>query len=271
MQKQTLTISPQHLIQALLLVGLLYLGYVVLQAFLLTLVWAFILAYVTWPIYQWLNNRISNHETLSAAIMTVILTLVLMIVVFGFINLLQAELRDTYQRFVSFLEQEHHPLPEFISQIPWLGVYLQDLSNELISDPSGLIAQLAQWSRQGLLQLAGFIGGIGSYTLKTGVLLVTVFFCYRDGHRILSQLQRGVIQFLGRSSRHVFTSRWENYQSSSLWICTCCHGARIFSGNRLCGSRSSSTCFTGGDYCFASISTHGSHSDMGSRGIVFIT
>jgi Ca2+-transporting ATPase len=203
MQKQTFTISPQHLIPALLLVGLLYLGYLVLHAFLLTLVWAFILAYVTWPIYQWLNHKISRHKSLGAAIMTMLLTLSLLVIVSWFVNLLQAELRETYYRFTAFLAQEHHPLPDFVSHIPWLGDYLQNLSNKMFNDPSGLIAQLAQWSRQWLRQLAGFIGGIGSYTLKTGVLLVTVFFCYRDGHKILSQLQSGVIQFLG-DHRHVY-------------------------------------------------------------------
>jgi Ca2+-transporting ATPase len=102
-----------------------------------------------------------------------------------------------FDKAAAYLAQKHHPLPDFIEQIPWLGEYLQDFSNNLMSDPSGLIAQLAQWSKQGLRQLAGFVGGIGSYTLKTGVLLVTVFFCYRDGYRMLSQLHRGVIRFLG--------------------------------------------------------------------------
>jgi len=197
MQKQTFTISPQQLIPALLLLVLLYLGYLILQAFFLTLIWAIIITYVTWPVYQWLIRKISKHETLCAAFMTAVLTLILMTMVFGFINLLQAELRDTYQKFVNFLAQENHPLPEFVDHIPWLGVYLQDFSNELFNDPSGFIAQMLKWSKQGLLHFAGFIGGIGSYTLKTGVLLVTVFFCYRDGHRILLQFQKGVIHFLG--------------------------------------------------------------------------
>ena len=203
MQKQTLTISPQHLIPALLLIGLLYLGYLVLHEFLLTLVWAFIITYVTWPLYQWLDHRIKSPKSLNAAIMTMFLSLTLLVIVFWFVTLLRAELGDTYRRLANYIAQEHHPLPDFISHVPWFGEYLQNLSNELTADPSGLVAQLAKWSRQWLHQLAGFVGGIGSYTLKTGVLFVTVFFCYRDGHLILSQLQRGVISFLG-DHRHVY-------------------------------------------------------------------
>jgi len=198
-----LTISPQYLIPALLLAALFYLGYLVLDEFLLTLVWAFILTYVTWPLYQWLNHRISKPKSLSAAIMTLFLTLTLLVIIFWFVSLLQAELVDTYRRLATYLAQDDHPLPDFVSHIPWFGTYLQDLTNEMASDPSSMIAQLTQWGRQWLRQFAGFVGGLGSYTLKTGVLLVTVFFCYRDGHLILSQLQRGVIRFLG-DSRHVY-------------------------------------------------------------------
>ena len=198
MQKQTsFIISPQHLIPSLLLAGLLFLGYMILHEFLLTLIWAFILAYITWPLYKWLDRHINSHANISAAIMTVLIALTMLIIIFWFVNLLQSELKDTYQRLVSYLAQEHHPIPNFVTSIPLLGPYLQDLANQITSDPAGLTAQLAQWSKQWLRQLAGFLGGLGSYTLKTGMILATVFFCYRDGNRILLQLQRGVIHFLG--------------------------------------------------------------------------
>ncbi len=203
MQKQTITISPQYLIPTLLLIALFYLSYLILQEFLLTIVWAFILTYVTWPLYQWLNRRVSQPKNLSAIIMTALLSLTLLILIFWFISLLQRELVETYRRLAVYLAQDDHPIPDFISHIPWLGPYLQDLANELTDDPSGMVAQLVQWGRQWLRQLAGFIGGIGSYTLKTGVLLVTVFFCYRDGRFIFSQLQQGVIRFLG-DHRHAY-------------------------------------------------------------------
>lgn len=197
------TISPQHLIPALLLTGLLFLGYLVLREFFLTLIWAFILAYVTWPIYQWLDRKTKHHHNISASIMTALITLTMLIIVFWFVTLLHEELTDTYQKLVSYLAQEHHPLPNIISNIPWLGTYLQERIDLLTKDPAGLAAQLTQWGKQWLRQFAGFLGGIGNYTLKTGVLLVTVFFCYRDGQRILSQLQSGIIRFLGEQ-RHIY-------------------------------------------------------------------
>ncbi len=203
MQTHTpLIISPQHLIPALLLVGLLFLGFLVLSEFLLTLIWAFILAYVTWPLYKWLDHRI-NNANISAAIMTMLLALTILIIIFWFVTLLQTEVKETYQRFAVYLAQDHHPLPDFVNRIPWLGSYLQELASQLTGDPAGFTAQISQWGRQLLRQLAGFLGSIGSYTLKTGVVLVTVFFCYRDGHRIQTQLQQGVIHFLG-DHRHVY-------------------------------------------------------------------
>ncbi len=198
MQKHTpFIILPQHLIPALLLIALLILGYQILYEFLLTLIWAFILAYISWPLYKWLDRKIVNHANISAAIMTTLLALTMLTILFWFLTLLQSELKDTYQRLVVYLAQDHHPIPGFVKRIPMLGSYIQDNVNQITKDPAGLTAQMAQWSKQWLRQLAGFLGGIGRYTLKTGVILVTVFFCYRDGHQILSQLQRGVIHFLG--------------------------------------------------------------------------
>ena len=39
--------------------------------------------------------------------------------------------------------------------------------------------------------------------MKLGVVLVTVFFCFRDGKEIINQLQQGLVRFLGKY-QHVY-------------------------------------------------------------------
>ncbi|MGZ8226670.1 MAG: AI-2E family transporter, partial [Methylococcaceae bacterium] len=65
--------SVRSLIQLTLLAGLLSLSFMVMREFLLTLTWAFIIAYVMWPPYRLLKRRLNDKATLSASIMTAII------------------------------------------------------------------------------------------------------------------------------------------------------------------------------------------------------
>ena len=52
-----------------MLVGLLALSYQVLSFFIIPVVWAAILGYVTWPLYRRLNRRLQGRRNLSSLIM----------------------------------------------------------------------------------------------------------------------------------------------------------------------------------------------------------
>jgi Ca2+-transporting ATPase len=75
---------------------------------------------------------------------------------------------------------------------------LQELLDRFTNDRAELAAQLADWIRQGLGNLAQFLGGIGRNVMKLCVILITVFFCFRDGTEIIKQLQQGLVRFLGK-------------------------------------------------------------------------
>jgi len=104
---------------------------------------------------------------------------------------------------VSNFTQGPYQLPGFISRIPWLGNYLQEWLDRLINDRAEVATQLADWAKQWLGGFAQFLGGIGHNVIKLGVVLVTVFFCFRDGKEIIKQLQQGLVRFLGKY-QHVY-------------------------------------------------------------------
>jgi Ca2+-transporting ATPase len=193
----------QYFIPGILLAGLLFLGFIVLREFLLTLTWAIIIAYVMWPPYQWLRHQFKDQASLSAAVMTAIIAAVIFLTVYWLAAMLQEETRVAYQSLVSDFAQGPYRLPDFITRIPWLGSYLQEWVDRLNSDRAGVTAQFADWARQWLGEFAQFLGGIGRYVLKLAVILVTVFFCFRDGKEIIKQLQQGLVRFLGKY-QHVY-------------------------------------------------------------------
>jgi Ca2+-transporting ATPase len=188
----------RHLIPGILLAGLLLLGFMVLREFLLTLAWAFIIAYVMWPPYRWLRHQLKDQAILSAAVMTAIIAAVIFLAVYWLAAMLQEETSNAYQSLVGDFAQGPNRLPDLITRIPWLGNYLQEWVDRLNSDRAGVAAQFADWARQWLGEVARFLGGIGRNVVKLGVILVTVFFCFRDGKEIIKQLQQGLIHFLGK-------------------------------------------------------------------------
>jgi Ca2+-transporting ATPase len=187
----------RHLISAVLLIGLLLLGYQVLSTFLISIVWAFIIAYVTWPLYTRLQHALRDRANLSAAVMTAIITAIVLLIVFWLLAMLQDEVKMAYQALVNTYSQQSYQLPEAINKISWLTDYLQPWVDRLNNDRTGLITQIAESAKQWLGHLAQILGGIGQYLMNLGFVLVTVFFCFRDGEAALLQLRRGLIHFLG--------------------------------------------------------------------------
>ena len=188
----------RQLIPGILLAGLIVLGYMVLREFLLTLIWALIIAYVAWPAYRRLRQQLKGHATISAALMTLIIAAVIFLTVYWLVAMLQDELKTAYQTLVSDFSRDTYRLPDFIKRIPGLGNTAQQWLNRLVDDRAGMVAQFADWAQQWSGEFATFLGGIGRYVMKFGVILVTVFFCFRDGDEAVKQLQQGLVQFLGK-------------------------------------------------------------------------
>ena len=67
-------------LQKVLLFGLffilLYLSFNVLKYFIVPVVWAAIIAYMTWPLYQSIKRSVGSRPNLSAIIMMIMVTLV---------------------------------------------------------------------------------------------------------------------------------------------------------------------------------------------------
>jgi predicted PurR-regulated permease PerM len=111
--------------------------------------------------------------------------------------LLRTELGTAIGALTAQIRQGSFTLPDFIRALPGIGDYLQGLLNELTGDPEAFKAQLIDWLRQGSDQAVGLIGDVGRNAAKLGFALITVFFLYRDGERVLAQVHAVLRHFLG--------------------------------------------------------------------------
>jgi predicted PurR-regulated permease PerM len=191
----------RRIILAVLLGGLLLLGYEVLKPFLVPVAWAVILSYVTWPMHARLRRWLGGSAALSALLMTFLLTAAFVLPLLWLVDLLRGELGDAYQAVAAYLANGPPTLPEFLRRIPWLGERLQEWLSQVSSDPAALRAQMTKWGGQWVDEAGRLVGGVGRNAVKLGFALLTLFFLYRDGEKLLDQVRRVLEQFLGERVR----------------------------------------------------------------------
>jgi predicted PurR-regulated permease PerM len=197
MNSQTIAPWARHAVLAALIGGLLVLVYLVLAPFLAAVAWAGILAYITWPIYSRLRSWTGGRRTLSALFAVICLGLTLALPLLWLIILIQRDLVDGYNTVAIHSMEGRSTLRELVSSVPWIGVSLQNWLDVHLADPAGLYQHLAQWITEGASQLLILLGGIGRNAAKLAIALITLFFFYRDGERLVQQVRDVLRTLLG--------------------------------------------------------------------------
>ena len=187
----------RRIVLGLLLGGLLLLGYTVMHLFLVPVAWAGIIAYSTWPLYLRLRRLLRGSRGGSAVLMTLLLTLAFLLPMLWLGSLLRAEMASAYGAVAAYLAQGPHELPDLIAGIPGVGPRLQDFLDQLSSDPAALRAEISQWVEGRAGAMLDILGGVGRNAGKLGFAVLALFFMYRDGETLISQVRRVLYGFLG--------------------------------------------------------------------------
>lgn len=190
--------NPTLLRQIVPVIGfflLLWLGFLVLREFMLTLTWAFIVAYVLWVPYQRCIHYLNGKRVLSAALLTATMTTIIIVFAYGLLHLLQGEIARAYTFLMTNFNQSTIELPTRIRTLPYVGEYLQNHLNNLMENRAALNEKLLEWAKYGLGETAHLLRSFGQYLIKLCFVLITVFFCFRDGESWSKQLQLGMAYF----------------------------------------------------------------------------
>ncbi len=184
---------------ALLLLGCL----AVLSPFTSALLWAVVLCFSSWPLYQRLLDLVRNRRTLAAVIMTSAIILFLL-VPFIVIGLSLAEnVKDLSAATRSWVDKGPPPPPEWLLKVPVVGDEITAQWKEFAGDSTKLLQQL-----KGLIEPASAAllkGGakMGGGLIQMGLSVFIAFFLFRDGADLAMRLKAGIGKIAGERGHHL--------------------------------------------------------------------
>ncbi|WP_374296562.1 AI-2E family transporter [Acinetobacter sp.] len=196
------------ILQRLLLFGLFFclilLSFEILKYFIVPVLWASIIAYITWPLHQKIYHWVGERKNLSAILMTSLLVLVVGIPLTIGIFVLQHEGRQLYFEVQQQLYAGKIEVPEFVQTLPFIGPEIQRIIFELNSNPHAITQNIGLWI-QGHLGYGRFVlAEISRNLVKLIFAIFSLFFFYRDGSLILEQVRRAFELVIGPRIHHYF-------------------------------------------------------------------
>jgi predicted PurR-regulated permease PerM len=169
----------------------LLLVYWVLAPFLRPLAWAAVIGIVTFPIYRPLHARLHHRDWLAATIMTPLVVLVLIIPVVGLVFFLTEEATRIYQALAqgvlsgpfTLTHFENYPLVKTIFKHlkPFLDKFDITVNQVLKFAAREVSGYLVEYS-------TAILKNLFTFGLKIFIMLLVLFFIYKDGDRFQKRL-----------------------------------------------------------------------------------
>lgn len=193
-------------LQKVLLFGLIfilfYLSFQVLKYFIVPVLWAAIIAYITWPLYHSVQKFCGPRPTLSATIMISMVVLVVGIPLTFAIFMLQHEGRNLFYELQRQVFSGHLDVPQFIRDLPIIGKEVTRTLKEINTDPNSIVQNVSGWFQSHLNYGRLVLSEISKNIFKLCFAVMSLFFFYRDGQTILNQVSKALEMVIGPRIHH---------------------------------------------------------------------
>ena len=193
-------------LQKVLLFGLIfilfYLSFQVLKYFIVPVLWAAIIAYITWPLYHSVQKLCGPRPTLSATLMISMVVLVVGIPLTFAIFMLQHEGRNLFYELQKQVFSGHLNVPQFIRDLPIIGKEVTRTLKEINTDPNSIVQNVSGWFQSHLNYGRLVLSEISKNIFKLCFAVMSLFFFYRDGQTILNQVSKALEMVIGPRIHH---------------------------------------------------------------------
>jgi predicted PurR-regulated permease PerM len=195
----------ERILMGLLLGGVAVGCVLVLYPFISALLWAGILVYTTWPVYDWLRMRGRVHRVWAALAM-VALTAVVLVLPIGVAAPGSADdVTNIRHAIMDSLRAGLPDSPQWVFDIPLVGATIGDLWNRWAADISVMLEALRPYFgivlENGLSLLLGIANGVLMFLLA----LFVAFFFYVYGEPIAARLSLLLHRIAGAQAERLIT------------------------------------------------------------------
>lgn len=178
--------------------------WVVLAPFFTAIAWACILAYVSWPLYIWLLNKLGKKDTIASLLMTTFMAAAVIIPILWLFWVLKAELSIATSIFTVKLANGGIVLPKFIAELPFVGTDINAWLTKVLANPAEFKNEAHALLMNADQKFIGIIGGISRNLATMGFALLALFFAYKGGLKFMTQSEQVVESLLGIRARSYF-------------------------------------------------------------------
>jgi predicted PurR-regulated permease PerM len=192
--------SPRRILLPVLLGLLALLCIAVLRPFIVPVVWAALLVYVSAPLHRRVLGLCHGRATAAALVTTALVALVLIVPVAMLAVLLQREIASLYQAIAG---ADETPLATLLRTIPWVGDTIAEALGSYAGDGVSIRQLILDWAQDSRAQLLRALGSVGRNAAKAFFTVLTAFFFYRDGTSLVRQA--------GRILEHLAGDRLDRY------------------------------------------------------------
>lgn len=197
--------NHKELISMGLTVSIIALTLFIVHKFIPSMVWASVIVIATYPLYKRWRPFFGNNDTLSALIFTTLITLLFLLPLSWLVGILIKE-SQLFINFMQHLNSDGGAAPDFFKNMPLVGADLVKYWDDNIGQPGNVKTFLSNLHLT-LTPTSYYIKQIGvnlaHRSFQVGFTLLSLFFFYRDGDKLFTQVNNIGEYCLGR--------RWFRY------------------------------------------------------------
>ena len=193
----------ERILMGLLLGGVAIGCVLVLYPFISALLWAAILVFTTWPVFEWLRNRLRLGSSAAAGAM-VALTAVVVVLPIVLAAPSRADDIGMLRRVIEDALRSGLPAsPDWLLELPLVGQTLGDLWNHWAADISAMLGAIQPYLgivlENGLHLLLGIASGVLMFLLA----LFAAFFLYINGEAMAARLKMLLHRIAGKRAERL--------------------------------------------------------------------
>lgn len=174
-----------------------------LWPFLSALLWAAAICFSTWPVYSWCERSLGGRRGLAAAVMTLLVTLVLVAPFAAIVATLADSMVSLLTTAASVLEQGPPAPPRWVAGLPLVGKSLAFYWESLVHNVPAFITALEKLIGPAA-DLAVASGAVlGGGLLELGLSVFICFFFYLHGRQMAAYVREVAERFAGPRARRL--------------------------------------------------------------------